>query len=42
MLELVGGLAVGIGLGWLGVQGLRSVALPSSGLYPLAADSGRY
>jgi cell volume regulation protein A len=37
VLELVGGLAVGIGLGWLGVQGLRRVALPSSGLYPLAA-----
>jgi cell volume regulation protein A len=37
VLELVGGLAVGAGLGWLGVQGLRRVALPSSGLYPLAA-----
>jgi potassium/hydrogen antiporter len=37
VLELVGGLAVGGGLGWLGVQGLRRVALPSSGLYPLAA-----
>ena len=37
VLELVGGLAIGIGLGWLGVQILRRVALPSSGLYPLAA-----
>ena len=37
VLELVGGLAVGAGLGWLGVQGLRRVALPSSGLYPMAA-----
>ena len=37
VLELVGGLAVGVLLGWLGVQGMRRVALPSSGLYPLAA-----
>jgi cell volume regulation protein A len=37
LLELVGGMAVGVGLGWVGVQGLRRVALPSSGLYPLAA-----
>jgi potassium/hydrogen antiporter len=37
VLELVGGLAIGIVLGWLGVQGMRRVALPSSGLYPLAA-----
>jgi potassium/hydrogen antiporter len=37
VLELVGGLAVGLVLGWLGVQGMRRVALPSSGLYPLAA-----
>jgi cell volume regulation protein A len=37
LLELVGGLAIGVGLGWLGVQILRRVALPSSGLYPLAA-----
>lgn len=35
--ELVGGLAIGVGLGWVGVQILRRVALPSSGLYPLAA-----
>lgn len=37
LLELVGGLAVGLALGWLGVQGMKRVALPSSGLYPLAA-----
>src|SRR5918993_739856 len=37
VVELVGGLGVGIVLGWLGVQGMRRVALPSSGLYPLAA-----
>lgn len=35
-LELVAGLAIGAALGWLGVQLLRRVALPSSGLYPLA------
>ena len=37
LLELVAGLAIGVALGWLGVQLLRRVALPSSGLYPLAA-----
>jgi len=37
LLELVLGLAIGVGLGWVGVQLLRRVALPSSGLYPLAA-----
>ena len=36
VLELVGGMAIGGGLGWLGAQILRRVALPSSGLYPLA------
>lgn len=36
LLELVGGLALGLGIGWVGVQILRRVALPSSGLYPLA------
>jgi cell volume regulation protein A len=36
ILELIAGLLIGIGLGWLGVQILRRVALPSSGLYPLA------
>lgn len=35
--ELAGGVAIGLGLGWLGVAILRRVALPSSGLYPLAA-----
>jgi len=35
-LELVGGLAIGIVLGWAGSVLLRRVALPSSGLYPLA------
>jgi cell volume regulation protein A len=36
LLELLGGLVLGGGLGWLGAQALRRVALPSSGLYPLA------
>ena len=36
VLELIGGLVIGGGLGWLGAQILRRVALPSSGLYPLA------
>lgn len=35
--ELGGGVLVGLGLGWVGVWLLRRVALPSSGLYPLAA-----
>ena len=34
--ELLGGLAIGLVLGWLGSQLLRRVALPSSGLYPLS------
>ena len=34
--ELLGGLAIGLLLGWFGGQVLRRVALPSSGLYPLA------
>jgi potassium/hydrogen antiporter len=37
VVELLAGLAIGIGLGWVGVWLLRRVALPSSGLYPLAA-----
>ena len=37
LVELLAGLAIGIGLGWVGVWLLRRVALPSSGLYPLAA-----
>ncbi len=36
ILELVAGLVIGVALGWLGTQILRRVALPSSGLYPLA------
>ena len=36
VLELVAGLLIGMALGWVGVQILRRVALPSSGLYPLA------
>ncbi|GAA2106498.1 potassium/proton antiporter [Microlunatus panaciterrae] len=36
-LELTLGLLIGVALGWIGVVILRSVALPSSGLYPLAA-----
>jgi potassium/hydrogen antiporter len=36
VLELLGGMAIGGALGWLGAQILRRVALPSSGLYPLA------
>ncbi|MDR1214557.1 MAG: potassium/proton antiporter [Propionibacteriaceae bacterium] len=35
--ELIGGIAVGAGLGWLGVRLLRGLALPASGLYPLAS-----
>jgi potassium/hydrogen antiporter len=36
VIELLGGVAIGGGLGWLGAQILRRVALPSSGLYPLS------
>ncbi len=36
-IELAGGVLIGLGFGWLGVAILRRVALPSSGLYPLAA-----
>ena len=35
--ELVGGILLGLGLGWLGVKILRQLALPASGLYPLAS-----
>lgn len=35
--ELVGGLLVGGGFGWLGGKLLHNLALPSSGLYPLAS-----
>src|SRR5690242_6462022 len=34
--ELVIGLAVGLLIGWIGSIGMRRVALPSSGLYPIA------
>jgi cell volume regulation protein A len=34
--ELIGGLLLGVGFGWLGGKLLRNLALPSSGLYPLA------
>lgn len=36
LLELAAGIGMGILLGWVGVQMLRRVALPASGLYPLA------
>lgn len=36
VLELAGGVAVGIALGYVGARAMRSAALPSSGLYPLA------
>ncbi|MFI2642855.1 potassium/proton antiporter [Streptomyces sp. NPDC018610] len=35
-LELAIGAAMGIAVGWLGSWGLRHVALPASGLYPIA------
>lgn len=35
-LELAIGAAIGIAVGWLGSYGLRHVALPASGLYPIA------
>lgn len=37
LLELAGGVVLGALLGWIGVKVLRSIALPASGLYPLAA-----
>ncbi|MBX9398815.1 potassium/proton antiporter [Streptomyces sp. TRM72054] len=36
LLELAIGAAIGIAAGWLGSWGLRHVALPASGLYPIA------
>ncbi|WP_435246565.1 potassium/proton antiporter [Streptomyces sp. NRRL F-5630] len=36
VLELAIGAAVGLAVGWLGAYGLRHVALPASGLYPIA------
>ncbi|MEI5099439.1 potassium/proton antiporter [Streptomyces sp. PmtG] len=35
-LELAIGAAIGLSVGWLGSYGLRHVALPASGLYPIA------
>ncbi|NJP99815.1 potassium/proton antiporter [Streptomyces zingiberis] len=35
-LELAIGAAIGLAVGWLGAQALRRVALPASGLYPIA------
>ncbi|WP_255950216.1 potassium/proton antiporter [Streptomyces odontomachi] len=36
LLELVIGAAIGLAIGWAGAYGLRRVALPASGLYPIA------
>ncbi|MEU1665970.1 potassium/proton antiporter [Streptomyces sparsogenes] len=35
-MELAIGAVVGLAIGWLGAYGLRRVALPASGLYPIA------
>ncbi|MCB5167972.1 potassium/proton antiporter [Streptomyces bambusae] len=35
-LELAIGAGIGLAVGWLGAYGLRHVALPASGLYPIA------
>ncbi|WP_406148226.1 potassium/proton antiporter [Streptomyces sp. NBC_01012] len=35
-LELAIGAAIGLAVGWLGSYGIRHVALPASGLYPIA------
>ena len=37
VLELAGGVVVGVVLGWLGIRLLRAIELPASGLYVLAA-----
>lgn len=37
--QLVLGVGVGVVIGWLGVAVMRRIALPASGLYPLAAMS---
>ncbi|TYB46377.1 potassium/proton antiporter [Actinomadura chibensis] len=37
--ELAAGAVIGIVVGWLGAQALRRVALPASGLYPIAVLS---
>ncbi|MCA0297183.1 MAG: potassium/proton antiporter [Actinobacteria bacterium] len=36
-LQLAAGVAIGLFVGWLGVMVMRRIALPASGLYPLAA-----
>ena len=38
-LELAIGAAIGLAVGWLGSWGLKHVALPASGLYPIAVMS---
>lgn len=35
--ELIGGLALGVVIGWVGARLLKGIALPASGLYPLGA-----
>jgi hypothetical protein len=38
------GMAVGLAVGWLAVQGFRHLRLPTAGLYPVASllQDGRY
>jgi cell volume regulation protein A len=36
VLQLAGGVGIGIAIGWIGVLVMRRIALPASGLYPLA------
>jgi potassium/hydrogen antiporter len=36
LFELIGGTALGLLVGWAGAKAVRRIALPSSGLYPLA------
>jgi len=40
--ELVVGAVVGLAVGWVGTQAIRRVALPASGLYPLAVMALAY
>ncbi|TDE32764.1 potassium/proton antiporter [Actinomadura sp. 6K520] len=37
--ELAAGAVIGVAIAWLGAQGLRRMALPASGLYPIAVMS---
>ena len=37
LVELAGGLLLGLAIGWLGARVLKRIALPASGLYPLGA-----